>query len=135
MGNLQAEQRTTNVLALKQQHDELWRIVYERPKLSRVINPDADLKRKPVTLQEELLVVLLVAHLATARQASARANLELSDSLRQDVRWLFSLPVPNAVWQKIKTRHAAEFVAFINACCAAPGAGTSQPIRNANIMM
>ena len=38
------------------------------------------------------------------------------EGLRQDVKSLFSLRIPNAVWEKMKTFQDREFVRFVDEC-------------------
>jgi hypothetical protein len=44
--------------------------------------------------------------------------LEPNEGLRQDIRWFFSLPIPKAVWEKIKERQDTKFAKFVEACRA-----------------
>jgi hypothetical protein len=116
--NLRVEQRITNLLTIKEQHDELWKTIYERPELARVLDPGADLAARPISQGEELFVTLAVVHLNTSCQALLRGMLEPNEGLRQDIRWFFSLPIPKAVWEKIKERQDPNFVKFVEACRA-----------------
>jgi hypothetical protein len=57
--------------------------------------------------------MLLLVHLSTARHAVADRMLATPEGLRKDIKWFFSLPIPSAVWEKVKSRHDESFVAFI----------------------
>jgi hypothetical protein len=81
-----------------------------------VLDPKANLKEKPVTEEEELFMMLLLVHLSTARHAITDRMLATPEGLRKDINWFFSLPVPNAVWEKVKVRHDESFVAFVESC-------------------
>lgn len=36
--------------------------------------------------------------------------------MRWDVAWFFSLPIPKAVWEKLKPLQDEEFVAYVEEC-------------------
>jgi len=111
------ERRTSHVLTITQAHRELWTNLYKRPELSRVLDPQADLSRKPVTHEEEMFILLLVVHLNTALEVlQTRVRGKPDEALRQDIRWFFSLPVPKAVWEQAKVRQESEFVRFVESC-------------------
>jgi hypothetical protein len=114
--NLREEERTTNLLEIKRQHDDLWQAVFESPRLARLLDPQANLKTKPVTREEELFVILAVAHLSTAHRVLLKRMSEPSEALRQDIRWFFSLPIPKTVWEKTRSRYDAAFVELVEAC-------------------
>lgn len=114
--NLEAEERTSNLLAIKDQHDALWRTVFERPSLVRVLDPRPDLQESPVTPEEEFFVTMAIAHLNTSYRVLLQGETKPSDAVRQDVRWFFSLPIPKDVWGKIKGRQEPAFVQFVEIC-------------------
>ncbi len=110
--------RTTNLIAITEQHREIWKELYSRPELSRLLEPTVDFKRKPVTLEEELFVKLLTLHMSSAHQASRQGMFLQPERLRQDVRWFFSLAIPRVVWEKTKGFHEDELVRFVDSCLA-----------------
>jgi hypothetical protein len=111
------ERRTSHTLTITQAHRELWTNIYKRPELSRVLDPQADLARKPVTHEEEMFVLLLVVHLNTALEVlKPGIGGQPDEALRQDIRWFFSLPVAKAVWEQAKVRQEPGFVRFVEAC-------------------
>jgi hypothetical protein len=112
------ERHTSHELAVTQAHRELWTNLYKRPVLSRVLDPNADLARRPVTHEEEMFILLLVVHLKTSLEVlKSGRRPKPDDGLHKDIRWFFSLPVPKAVWEQAKARQEAEFVRFVEACC------------------
>lgn len=116
------ERRTANELAITQAHRELWTNFSKRPELSRVLDPLADLATRPVTTQEQMFILQLVVHLNTALDVLKAGRLEDSDeTLRKDIRWFFSLPVPKAVWEQVRARQDAAFVRFVDGCRADEG--------------
>jgi hypothetical protein len=89
--------RTSNLLAITKQHRDIWRELWNRPELSRLLKPTVDFERKPITLEEELFVKFVILHLGSAHHASEQAMLIPPEQLRQDVRWFFSLAIPKAI--------------------------------------
>ncbi len=78
-----------------------WRVA-ENPKLHRVIDPKANLAEIPVTEAERVVVVFLVAHINTCLKFSKSGMLIPVEQLKKDVRELFSLPIPMAVWKELR---------------------------------
>jgi hypothetical protein len=116
--NLRSEEHTSNLLAIKQQHDDLWRAIFDRPELLRVLDPRADLEAKPVTSEENFFVLLAIAHLSTACRVLLTTDDEPGEAVRNDIRWFFSLPIPRAIWEKNKARQDPAFIRFVEACKA-----------------
>src|SRR5690348_13551762 len=84
-------QRVANLIAITQHHREIWTYLYTRPSLSRVINPDLNLWRAPVTDEEALFVSLLVLHLGAVFEAMKARSFPKREGLGQDIRSFFSL--------------------------------------------
>lgn len=99
--------------ALTKNHREIWSAIYDQPALARVLSPKADLKAKPPTPAEEMLVKFIVLHLATAYRAVQGRFFTTPEKLEEDVRSLFLLPIPSFVWEKLKGYQDADFVAFV----------------------
>lgn len=108
--------RIGNLITITAHHRRLWSQLYSRAELLRLLDPKADLKRKPITAEEELFMMLLLVHLSTARHAMLDDMLVTPEGLRKDIHWFFSLPIPKAVWDKVKSRHDRDFVAFVEDC-------------------
>lgn len=106
-------QRVTNLLTLTRHHREIWSQFYARPGLHRVLNPKADLKRKPVTNEEALFVTFLILHLQAYYQATREKMFIKSKAVDKDIHWIFSLPIPKSVWEKSKATQDEDFVAFV----------------------
>jgi len=105
-----------DLIDLTQGHREIWSQLYRRPDLARVLDPKADLTDSEVTESERLFVTLIVTHLNSVYHALAERLTVRPDELQKDIRSLFSLPVPNAVWVQIKSLQDREFVRFVEAC-------------------
>ncbi len=108
--------RLTDLLTLTENHREIWKQLYDRPELARVTSLVVDLRRKPPTRDEELFVTLLILHLGTARRAMRHQLVEALGGVRDDVRWFFSLPLPRAIWEKVKPFQEKDLVLFVEEC-------------------
>lgn len=109
------ERRISNTLAITQAHHELWAPYYKRPELARVVDPSADVVATPVTLKEETFVLELLVHLQTSREVSPARTESATEAVHRDIRRVFSLPIPRAVWEKEKALQDREFVEFMEA--------------------
>lgn len=118
-------QRAANLLKLTEQHRDIWREMFSRPGLARVLRPDADLLTDPVTDEETLFVTLLILHLNTAFSAVRAGVLRAPEGITPDIRGFFSLPIPRAAWEKARHLHDREFVRFVEAKIG----GNSRPSR------
>ena len=106
----------SNLIALNERHDDIWRTFYERPQLSRVLRRDVDLNQHPVSDEERLFVKMLFIHLDTVRRtAKAGMFIEIT-GIRNDLRSFIKLPIPGAVWEKLKPFQDEDFTAFVDGC-------------------
>lgn len=95
------------------QHRQIWSQLFSRPNLGRILKPNLDLKKRPITEDEELFVHFLILHLNASYYAIKRDVLLSPDRLGQDVKTIFSLPIPKAVWLKNKRFYDQEFIEFV----------------------
>lgn len=107
--------RAANIIRLTEQHRDLWKELFARPSLSRVLKAKADLARNPLTDDESVFVSLLILHLNSTYVAIKAGVIKRPDGLAPDIQGFFSLPVPNAAWRKMRHLHDADFVAFVEA--------------------
>lgn len=105
--------RVANLLTLTEHHRDLWTNIYQRPELSRVLNPAADLAQSPLTEEEELFVLLAVLHLGSAHRAMRQGMFAPPAGLRMDIQRFFSRPIPKIVWERIKALQDDDFVKFV----------------------
>jgi plasmid maintenance system killer protein len=105
-----------NSIAINEQYRQIWKELYERPELSRVLEKAVDLGKKPISVQEELFVNMLILHLSTVYRAMRHGEFVKLEGLRKDVEGFFSLPVPRVMWEKIKPLQDTDFIAFIEDC-------------------
>ena len=108
--------RIANLLIIAKNHREVWAELYRNPGLTRVLESTVELTRQPVTRAEEIFVNLVIIHLNTVYQALKDELVIKQEGLRRDVWWFFSLPIPQAVWDKMKVLHNDDFVAFVEQC-------------------
>lgn len=108
--------RAGNLIQLTQQHRDLWERMYLDPQLSRILDPRADLLRKPVTASEEMFAVFLILHLSSTFYAMRAGFFRKPRGLRKDIEGFFSLPIPRAVWSKVKILQERPFVTFVENC-------------------
>jgi len=74
--SLRAEKKSrgiSNLLAITQNHRELWSELFEHRELRRVLNPQVDLSAKELTAEEETFVTLLILHLHSVYRAMKAA--------------------------------------------------------------
>jgi len=109
-----------NLIAVNQQYSDIWREIYDRPELARVLGKDADLKKQPVSDQEQFFVKMLIQHLQTVHWAMKMGVFVRIQGLQKDVREFFALPIPKAVWENIKPFQDSNFVRFIEETRAIP---------------
>jgi len=79
-----------------------------------VIDPKANVAKRPVTPAEEFFVSLVISHTSSTYEALKDELLTRQDGLRRDVGLFFSLPIPNTVWIKTKLLQNQDFAAFID---------------------
>lgn len=107
------ERKIGNLFALTNAHREIWSRLYERRELLRVLAPNVNLTREPVTAEEELFVHTLVLHLRAAFKARHLGMQFDDDAVAADIREMFVLPIPRAVWERSKVFQDREFVDFV----------------------
>ncbi len=105
--------KIANLIAIKQQHREIWKEIFHRPKLLRILKEDLDLSKDPVTDEEELFVKFLFLHLAAVHRAQESGMFVDFEGLDKDIREFMKLPIPKAVWISLKPFQNQDFVAFI----------------------
>ena len=105
--------RVQNLLTLTAHHREIWSEVYRNPLLKRVINPNANLKKEPITIQERLFTRSIFLHLSASFHASKTGMFSEPEGLRRDIKSFLRLPIPKQVWNQSRGNHNQEFTHFI----------------------
>jgi len=78
-----------------------------------VLAKDVNVAQMPVSREEELFVTTLILHLSTVYRAMKHGEFVKLEGLQKDVAEFFALPIPEAVWKKIKPLQDRNFVRFI----------------------
>ena len=108
--------RVANLLTLTQNHRELLKVFYQNVRLTRVLDPSADVASLPVNRGEEIYVSVLIQHLSSVFRA-LRSDLTMKpEGIRRDVHEFFELPIPKIIWEKLKPFQDRDFVAFVETC-------------------
>ncbi len=105
-----------NSIAISNQHRELWKSVYGRSDLERVVDAQPDLEESPITISEQLFVTTLIAHLSTVFRALKHGEFVKLEGLKKDVQEFFALPIPKRVWMKLKPYQDINLVVFVESC-------------------
>ena len=122
--------RVGNLIQLTQQHRDLWERLYMQPELARILDPGANPAKLPVTAQEETFVIFLILHLSNTYYAMRAGFFQKLRGLRKDIERFFSLPIPRAVWEKVKDLQEETFVRFVEKSFASADSPIShQPSR------
>ena len=108
--------RVQNLLTLTRQHREIWVMLYSRPELSRILEKAPDLQTHPISGDEELFVKFLIFHLSNTHRAMVAGFFIGPERLRDDIHGFFSLPIPRAVWDRIRPLQDSDFVEFVESC-------------------
>ncbi len=110
------DRRRSDVLALMQQHRELWSEVHRRSELQRVLGEAVDLVAHPITVAEQEFLNLVIIHFHTGWQLAQEETAVTLKTLKADARNFFNLPIPNAVWEQTKRTRDPKFVKFLEGC-------------------
>jgi hypothetical protein len=106
--------RVANLLTITSNHREILKEYLNQPDLARVLDPKADVESQPVTVKEETFVLMVIAHTGGVHEALQDELLIKQEGLRRDVKTFFTLPVPRAVWTKVKLLQNQDFAAFMD---------------------
>lgn len=90
--------RVENRITITRNHREIWRGFLADPALGRVLDNEVDLVARPVTEKERIFVTSIILHLNAAYTAYREGMAPVPERLSNDVRELFSKPIPHAVW-------------------------------------
>ncbi len=111
--------KVSNLIALTEQHRNLWNGFVENPKLLRVLRPNANLENRPISKAEEVFVISLIVHLEAVHAAAKEGLFFPIEGLQRDVGNFFSLPIPAAVWAQNEKMRNADFRVFVQRCLEA----------------
>jgi len=109
--------RIANLLTITANYRDVWKEFFHVPELIRVVEPSADVVKKPVTPAEEFCVNMIISHTSSVYEALKNGLMINQEGLRRDVGAFFSLPVPQATWKQTKQFQNVDFVEFVEMCC------------------
>ena len=69
-----------------------------------------------MTAEEELFMIFVFLHLSDTYYVIKAGLFEKPAGLRKDIRRFFSLPIPRAVWERIRDLQEKPFVRFVETC-------------------
>ena len=108
--------RIANLLTITANHREIWNEFLNNPKLARVREANADTVKEPVTDAERVFVTMIILHIGSVYYAMKDELVIKLEGLRRDVAQFLSLPIPQAVWEKMKVVQNDALVRFIEEC-------------------
>ncbi|MEI7935178.1 MAG: hypothetical protein WCK27_00685 [Verrucomicrobiota bacterium] len=103
----------TNLLALDERHRALWGEVKQRPELKRILSEKVDIAAQPLTPEEDVSMWQIIQQFETGWQVERILNRGELKLLARDAGDFFRLPLPRAVWEKIKEFRNPKFVRFV----------------------
>lgn len=99
--------------SLLKAHDALWSHVRDNPELRRIVRPDVDVSKEPLTAQEEVFLNEVFLHFERGWQTAKENKILTMEAYIADVRGFFSLPLPRIAWEKRKAFRNPKFVKFV----------------------
>ena len=108
--------RVANLLTITSNHRETWKIFLEDPRYARIRNPAANISAQPITEGEEVFVNIVIQHSHSVHYTMQNQLVPNVEGMRRDIGQFFSLPIPNAVWNKLKPLQNDDFVEFVEMC-------------------
>lgn len=109
-------QKVANLLSITASHREVWGIFLDRKELERVRDTAVNPLQEPITHAERVFVNLVIQHLNCVYYAKNDQLVVEHKGLRRDIAQFFSLPIPRAVWDKIKHFQNEDFATFVDSC-------------------
>ena len=93
-------EKVDSQFSVDESYERVWSKHNGNPDLKRITLDKADLKREPVTLEEERFILLLLNHVTSTMKAINRGKYDKPDGMELDVTTFFQKPIPNAVATK-----------------------------------
>ena len=78
-----------------------------------MLDRSADLTQQPASVEEDLFVNFLILHVNSTHRAMREGMYVKPEGLQKDLRFFFSLPIPQAVWRTVRPFHDKDFVRFV----------------------
>lgn len=121
--------RFSNLLALKEEHRELWNIIHEKPGFARILHREVDLVASPMTNEEEIFLRQMIVHFAVAWELIRDGTPLDLGAFRRDVAEIFSLPLPKLAWERAIVAQNPRFARFVERAVVSRGNKDNDPRR------
>ena len=108
--------RIANLLTITANHREIWKEFLNNPKLARVRDAAANTAKQPVTDAERVFVTMIILHISSVYYAMKDELVVKLEGLRRDIAQFLSLPIPKAIWERMKVFQNEALVRFIEEC-------------------
>lgn len=105
--------RMNALLALDEQHRELWSELHRRPELRRILAHEVDLVGNPVSIAESEFLNTVFVHYCTGWRLAAEHGVLFEDDVRRDIVDFLMRPIPVQVWRDTAATREKRFVAFV----------------------
>ena len=105
--------RVQNILTITSAHRDIWRELYDRPNLGRILKSHVDVEKHPPTEAETLFIRFVILHLSSVYWAIRADEILEPKGTQLDVQLFFSLPIPHSIWQEYKVFQDRDFVAWV----------------------
>jgi hypothetical protein len=108
--------RVANLLTLTQNHHELWKVFFKDFDVARVLDPNADVAKQPITIGESAYINVMIQHLSSVHRAMQTDLTIKPEGVKNDVRDFFALPLPKAFWSMARPFQNQDFAEFVEQC-------------------
>ncbi len=95
-------------------HRDLWKLTLDKPETyARVLTPNLDLARNPMTYAERRFVNLLLLHMTTVFSFTKKSDIVKIEKLKADIDDVLAYPIPRTVWLEDRHYFNKDFVRFV----------------------
>ncbi len=105
--------RVGNLIEIVRHHREIWSRLYTNPELARIREPNPNLTKQPITLEEELFATQVILHLSGVFQATMEGVIDPLEGAEADIRRFFSKPIPEEIWRRRRQFQNSDFVKYV----------------------
>ena len=104
--------KVETLLSLTAEHRAIWKELYGKPELQRVIDKNLDSRVRP-TEAETVFIHSIIQQAHCVFRAGQLGALMSLKGVAKDLGQFFSLPLPAKVWSEARQFHDPDFVTFI----------------------
>jgi hypothetical protein len=120
------------LLNLTSEHRSIWKELYSKPEIQRVIDPTLPKNAEP-TQGEAVFINSIIQQAHCVFRAGQLGALMSLKGIAKDIGQFFALPLPSKIWADARNFHDLDFVTFIEegiAECRDSVAGNSTDVRS-----